>query len=179
VLAPPVARREAVHIGTLRPPEARRQARWIAGMQPWRSLGYEPGRLGAWLARCAREKSVRCVRAGRRTVAVIVVRRDVLLGDFVALLAVRPEAAGQGIGRALVEEAAALARPRHRWLYASSDSSNRAAGRFYRRLGFARVGRLPDLIRSGRTEILWRCDLAKDPANGSRRRSARRQGPRA
>jgi len=43
-----------------------------------------------------------------------------------------------------------------RWLYVSADSGNRAALAFYRRLGFARVARLPDLIRAGSTEILLR-----------------------
>ena len=43
-----------------------------------------------------------------------------------------------------------------RWLFTSSDGDNRAAARFYRALGFQRVGRLPDLVAPGRTEILWR-----------------------
>jgi ribosomal protein S18 acetylase RimI-like enzyme len=43
-----------------------------------------------------------------------------------------------------------------RWLYVSADSRNRAALRFYRRLGFTAVGRLPDLVSVGRSEILLR-----------------------
>jgi ribosomal protein S18 acetylase RimI-like enzyme len=45
---------------------------------------------------------------------------------------------------------------KRRWLYVSSDSANLLAARFYKKLGFARVARLPELIRAGRTEILWR-----------------------
>jgi ribosomal protein S18 acetylase RimI-like enzyme len=38
----------------------------------------------------------------------------------------------------------------------SADSDNRPALGFYRKLGFARVGRLPDLIKPGRVEVLLR-----------------------
>jgi ribosomal protein S18 acetylase RimI-like enzyme len=74
----------------------------------------------------------------------------------VALLAVRPEAAGRGIGRALMARMERRAFPKRRWLWVSSDTRNRLAARFYAKLGFARVARLPDLVRNGRTEILWR-----------------------
>jgi ribosomal protein S18 acetylase RimI-like enzyme len=41
-------------------------------------------------------------------------------------------------------------------LYVSSDSQNRLAARFYRKFGFSRVARLPDLVCEKRVEILWR-----------------------
>ena len=136
------------------PAEARRQADWIAASEPWRGLGYEAETLGRWLARVARQGRVRAAVAEGAVAGVMVLQPEFLLGPFIALLAVRPEAAGQGIGRALVA-AGERAAP-GRWLYTSSDASNRAAARFYARLGFTRVGRLPGLIRPGRTEILWR-----------------------
>jgi ribosomal protein S18 acetylase RimI-like enzyme len=71
-------------------------------------------------------------------------------------LAVRPEAAGQGIGRALVAAVEKETFKTRRWLYVSSDSRNRAAARFYRKLGFSRVARLPGLLRDDCSEILWR-----------------------
>lgn len=80
----------------------------------------------------------------------------VLLGDFIALLAVRSEEAGRGVGRALMEWAAAKTFVDRRWLFVSADAGNQVALRFYRRLGFVAVGRLPDLVRAGRTEILLR-----------------------
>ena len=80
----------------------------------------------------------------------------VLLGGFIALLAVRPESSGQGLGRALVEHVAVRTFAARRRLDVSCDGNNAAALRFYRKLGFSRVGRLPDLVREGRTEILLR-----------------------
>ncbi len=141
--------------------DARAQAEWIVQIEPWRSLGYERRRLAAWLARQAGEGRVIAALAGRRLLGLAVVQPDFLLGAFIALLAVRPDAAGQGIGGTLVESVARRSAKRRRWLYTSCDMANRPALRFYRRLGFARVGRLPHLIRRGRTEILLRREAAR------------------
>lgn len=137
---------------------ARAQGGWLAGLQPWRGLGYDAAGLASFLSRSAGEGQVRVARAGVRgdVLGVLVLQPAVLLGNFVSLLAVRAEAAGQGIGRALMEQAQTETFARRRWLYVSADAGNRAALAFYRRLGFTRVGRLPDLVRAGRTEILLR-----------------------
>lgn len=141
--------------------EARRQAAWIAALEPWRSLGYEPAALGRWLHRAGRRGWVTVAVEAGVVAAVLVCQPDVLLGDFVALVAVRPERGRQGLGRRLVERAAARTFRKRRWLYTSSDAANEAAARFYRALGFARVGTLPDLVRPGRVELLWR--LGRSP----------------
>jgi ribosomal protein S18 acetylase RimI-like enzyme len=160
----------SVRITRGRPALARAQAPWIAAMEPWHGLGYLAAPLGRWLARAARAQEVWVARApGAAAVdGVLVVQTPFLLGGFIALLGVRPAAAGQGIGRALVGRAREqiFAVAGKRWLYVSADSRNRAALAFYRALGFTRVGRLPDLIRAGRAEILLRA--GRDPA-GARR----------
>jgi ribosomal protein S18 acetylase RimI-like enzyme len=154
-----------IRIARARPASARAQGRWIVAIEPWRGLGYRAAPLGRWLARGAREQEVWIARAAGAPAAaaagvlgVLVLEAPFLLGGFIALLAVRPEAAGRGIGRALVEQARRriFSARGKRWLYVSADGGNRAALAFYRKLGFARVGRLPDLIRAGRTEILLR-----------------------
>jgi GNAT superfamily N-acetyltransferase len=152
--------------------QARRQAAWIVAQEPWLGLGYRAAPLGRWLGRLAGRGLVRIAVEAGQVVAVIVVQPEVLLGHFIALLAVTPAAAGRGVGRALVEQAAARAAGKARrggpkgvgvgvgvgvrWLYTSSDTANRPAAAFYRKLGFQRIGRLPDLVRQGRIEILWR-----------------------
>ncbi len=135
---------------------ARAQAGWIVAIEPWQSLGYRAARLAPWLAGLARARGVFLATVDRRVVGLVAIKPDFLLGDFIALVAVRPEAAGRGVGRALVGHVEAGTFAVRRWLYTSSDATNRAAAAFYRKLGFARVGRLPDLIRKGRVEILWR-----------------------
>jgi len=154
--------------------EARAQAAWIAAMDPWRSLGYQRAKLATWLGRRATAGGVRVALAGRGAAAevrgIVVVQPDVLLGDFIALLAVRPEHAGQGLGRALVADTAARTFRRRRWLYTSSDAANRPAARFYRRIGFERVGSLPHLVQAGSTELLWRmCRPAAAPLSARAR----------
>jgi ribosomal-protein-alanine N-acetyltransferase len=135
---------------------AQRQADWIVAEEPWRGMGYQAGPLGRWLARLAKRGLVRVAVKRGAVMGIIVTQPEVLLGHFIALLAVAPWAQGRGLGRALVDDAAVKAFREGRWLYTSSDQSNRVAAAFYRKLGFRKVGRLPDLVRDGRTEILWR-----------------------
>ena len=145
-----------MRIRLLEPAVARRQAEWIVAMEPWLSMGFRAAPLGRWLFRRARAGCVLAAVHQRAILGIVVFQPDFLLGTFIALLAVRPQAAGQGVGRALVERVEHATFAHRRWLYVSSDSKNLAAGRFYLRLGFARVARLPDLVCENRIEILWR-----------------------
>ena len=138
------------------PALARRQSRWIAAMEPWCSLGYQAASLGRYLGRMARTDRVLAAEEKGEVLGLLVFQPDFLLGMFVALLAVYPQAAGRGIGRALMARIEQVALRNKRWLWVSSDGDNQAAARFYKKLGFTRVARLPDLIRDGRSEILWR-----------------------
>jgi ribosomal protein S18 acetylase RimI-like enzyme len=136
--------------------EAQAQADWIVAIEPWLSLGYRSEPLGRYLARMARAEGVLVAVEKDAVVGICVSQPDFLLGRFIALLAVRPDVAGKGIGRALVARVEKDTFRKRRWLYVSSDGDNRAAAKFYRKLGFARLSRIPDLISPGRTEILWR-----------------------
>jgi len=139
------------------PAVARRQADWIVGIEPWKGLAYRPAPLGRYLARLARAGEVWIARRrGGAPDGIIVATDGFLLGGFIALLAVRPEASGQGLGGRLVAHVEARVFARRRWLFVSCDADNPAALRFYRRQGFTRVGRLPDLVRAGRVELLLR-----------------------
>jgi ribosomal protein S18 acetylase RimI-like enzyme len=141
------------------PALARAQAPWIAALEPWRGLGYGAAGLGRYLARLAGAHEVWVAREGARgsqVAGLVAVQDGVLLGGFVGLLAVRPTESGRGVGGALMGHAAARVLTARRWMYVSCDADNREALRFYRKLGFARVGRLPDLIRPGRVELLLR-----------------------
>jgi ribosomal protein S18 acetylase RimI-like enzyme len=136
---------------------ARAQASWIAGIDPWRGLGYRSAALGRWLAGMADEGRVwTAATSGAAPSAVVVATDGFLLGGFIALLAVKPDASGHGLGGALVAHVEARTFAKRRWLFVSCDANNAGALRFYRRLGFSRVGRMPDLVAAGRTELLLR-----------------------
>jgi ribosomal protein S18 acetylase RimI-like enzyme len=142
-------------------PLAGRQGEWIARLEPWVSLGYGAPGLARFLRRSARGQGVLIAREGARpdrgrVVGVLARQEGVLLGDFVALLAVRADAAGRGVGRALMAEVEQQTARRRRWLFVSADAENRGALAFYRKLGFTRVGRLPGLVKDGHIEILLR-----------------------
>jgi ribosomal protein S18 acetylase RimI-like enzyme len=138
------------------PTKAVHQADWIAAMEPWLSLGYQRAGLARYLRRMARARQVLVAEEKADVLGVLVYQPDFLLGRFVALLAVRPEAGGHGIGRALMARIEQETFKTRRWLYVSSDNANHAAARFYKRLGFVRAARLTGLICAERTEILWR-----------------------
>jgi ribosomal protein S18 acetylase RimI-like enzyme len=125
-------------------------------MEPWCGLGYTAPTLGRYLARKAKIGQVRTIEIAGITVAMMVLQPEFLLGSFIALLAVRSDAAGKGLGRALVEWAKQETFKKRKWLFVSSDRTNLPAGRFYKKLGFERVALLPDLVCQGHTEILWR-----------------------
>jgi ribosomal protein S18 acetylase RimI-like enzyme len=145
-----------MRIRRARPFEAKAQASWIVALEPWLSLEYKSLALARYLARLARAGHVLVATDGGQVVGICACQPDFLLGRFIALLAVRAEASGKGVGRALVARLEWATFRSRRWLYVSCDSGNRSAARFYRRLGFARLARIPDLIREGHTEILWR-----------------------
>jgi ribosomal protein S18 acetylase RimI-like enzyme len=141
------------------PAVARAQSEWIVAMEPWRSLGYSAAPLGRYLGRMAKEREVWLARGAERgapPLGLVVVQDGVLLGAFVSLLVVRPERAGQGVGHALMAHVESRVFEKRPWLFTSCDAANPRVLSFYRKLGFSRVGRLPDLIKPGRVEILLR-----------------------
>ena len=154
-------------------PGRARQAAWIAGIEPWRGLGYRAAPLGRYLARLARTGDVWVARARRPGAHGAAARRSpsssrrmgfCWAGSSPCSRSSRRERAGPRAAAGRARRGARL-RPRRRWLFVSCDADNRAALRFYRRLGFARVGRLPDLVRAAAIELLLRKPIAADAAD--------------
>ena len=143
-------------IRRVEPAVGRRQTEWIVAMEPWLSMGFRAAPLGRWLFRRARAGCVLAAVNKDAILGIVVFQPEVLLGTFIALLAVRPQAAGQGVGRALVARVERDTFAHRRWLYVSSDSKNLDAARFYKKLNFERVARLPGLVCDDHVEILWR-----------------------
>lgn len=77
------------------------------------------------------------------------------LGGYLRLLAVTAGAQGRGAGAALLEafELAVAERSRHAFLLVSDF--NQPAQTFYRRHGYAEVGRLAELVITGADELIY------------------------
>jgi ribosomal protein S18 acetylase RimI-like enzyme len=75
---------------------------------------------------------------------------------YLRLVVVAHDAVGRGVGSALMDafESTALASAADAFLLVAHD--NDGALRLYRRRGYAEVGRLPDYVREGVTEVVLR-----------------------
>lgn len=125
----------------------------LAGMDPWRTLGFTAVGLAAYLGREDAALSRVVLERGGRPAAVMALRRPWLRGPYIELLAVLPEAQGGGCGQRLVEWAAAQGGGN---LWACVSAFNTPARAFYARAGFVEVAPLPDLVAEGADEILLR-----------------------
>jgi ribosomal protein S18 acetylase RimI-like enzyme len=121
----------------------------LAAIDPWKRLGYGASQLALYLDK-PDQALARMVIPGQ---GLICLRRPWLRGPYVEVLAVLPEAQGQGIGRRLLEWAAAKGGAN---LWACVSDFNAPARAFYARMGFVEVAMLPGLIEAGETEILLR-----------------------
>ena len=131
---------------------------WLPDSEPWRTLGYPPANWPPYFndvrADPAREVDVIEWQGGVGGVAVV--RRGVLLGDYLELLAIAPAARRQGLGHALLAHLEARVFSRTRNFYLCVSDFNVDARAFYRDAGFREVGVLDDLVVAGRAEVLMR-----------------------
>lgn len=136
--------------------EAARMGARLAAIDPWLRLGIDAARLADMFA--ARPPCTRRFLVSRegQAVAALSLRAPWLFGPYVELLAVLPEAQGQGIGGVLLRwiEAEARAECRNLWLAVSAFNTNAIA--FYERHGFERTALLGNLVRQGFDEVLFR-----------------------
>lgn len=121
----------------------------LSGIDPWRRLGYSPSMLALYLGRTD-PALTRMVLPGRGLIAL---RSPWLRGPYVELLAVLPEAQGQGGGRRLLDWAEGRGGAN---LWACVSAFNHPARAFYARMGFAETAALPGLVTDGEDEILLR-----------------------
>ncbi len=85
-------------------------------------------------------------------------RRDGVgnIGAYVRLFAVKDKYRGRGVGRQLMDFIWQIAVQTSPNLFLICSENNREALAFYEKMGFARVGVMPDLVVAGRHEVLMR-----------------------
>jgi ribosomal protein S18 acetylase RimI-like enzyme len=145
---------DAIAISVATDADRRWSARLMAESDPWMRLrrGYEE-----CLAACQShpETLLLIARDGDMTCGFALLReRGVAGSPYLVSIGVAESYRGRGIGSQLLAHAEAHFRPRARHMFLCVSSFNDGARRLYERLGYVRVGELPDYIVDGASEIL-------------------------
>lgn len=137
-------------------------------IDPWRRLQIDRERLAASLHQEEHGARRWAVILDGASVGVIGVRYPWLFGPYLMLLAIFPGHQSAGVGsdllRWLDDEAQAARGAAGGNVWACVSSFNVRALSFYERHGFESIGELPDLVRSGYSEILIRKQLSRREA---------------
>lgn len=145
----------------------------LATSEPWLTLGYRARDWRALLSGPLASRDAWVVSSDGRARGLALVRRGFLAGDYLEVLAVDAACRGAGFGALLLEHVERTAFSRSPNLFVCVSDFNRAARRFYRRHGYAQVGRLDDLLIAGSAEILLR--KTTGPRRPVQARAARRR----
>ena len=161
--------RPAFDIRPLQPADVPVLIVWLADAEPWRTLGFRaeewPPYFAQLVADASREADV--IEIDGRAAAVCIVRRRVLLGDYLELLAVAPDVRGRGVGAALLAHLERRSFARTTNVFLCVSDFNLDARAFYRHAGYEEVGILDELLVRGRAEILMR--KTRGPARSTTR----------
>jgi GNAT superfamily N-acetyltransferase len=123
---------------------------------PWLTLGYNEGWLARYLAHSDPGSTRYLLRLDGRPAGLVGVRSPWLLGPFLELLLVAPEAQGAGLGRFALNALVRAAEGRFPNLWTSAADFNARARALYESAGFVAVAPIPGLLAPGRDEILYR-----------------------
>jgi GNAT superfamily N-acetyltransferase len=130
----------------------------LAGLQPWRGLGYSAEGLTRYLSRTDPALTRWTLLSENNEVTgVLCLREPWLRGPLLELLCILPARQNQGLGRAWLEWLSLRAAGQGMAnLWTTATENNAAAQAFYARCGFEIAGTLPNLIRPGWNEVLLR-----------------------
>lgn len=139
-----------------REPDADLAARTLAGMDPWRTLGYSHRGLFQYLSRLDPALHRYLVEVPGQCAGLVCVRYPWLFGPCLELLALFPSSQKIGIGSTLLQwiEKEVQASSRNIWTLVSSF--NTSAQAFYQKAGFVPVAHLDALVAVEHTEVLLR-----------------------
>lgn len=143
-------------LAALEPGLATEMGGTLAGMDPWRTLGYGAEALARGLESPHPEVTRYLAMAGDEPQGLVVVRYPWLRGAYIELFAVLPGAQGRGVGRAALAFIEARYRERTANLWLLVSGFNAGARRFYEQAGFRPIGVIADLVMAGQDEVLMR-----------------------
>lgn len=142
----------------------------VAGQPLWERYGVVPEKLTADLLSALSKEDLFLVGAqGDLIVGWAWWQRKGGFGasPYLGLIAVKRGSEGRGVGSALMAEAEGRLGPARRGLFLLVSDFNEAAQRFYERLGYRRVGRLPGFVLSDVAELIyWKPAHRSEEAGG-------------
>jgi ribosomal-protein-alanine N-acetyltransferase len=135
-------------------------AQLMAGSEPWITLRRDLEGSRAALRRPGSELFV--AREGDRPVGFLLMHPYGFAGSpYIASIAVADKARGEGIGSQLLAFAEEHFAGR-RFIFLCVSSFNRRAQELYYRLGYKRVGEIPNYVVEGHSELLLGKELPPD-----------------
>ena len=139
-------------------------ARFMAGTEPWITLGRDYTTCLRAVSAPARE--LYAAKAAGHILGFIILEMTGTLKGYIKTVCVAPEARGRGIGTMLVRFAEERIFQESPNVFMCVSSFNKNAQRLYRRLGYKKTGKLKDFIVKGHDELLLRKTLG--PTTGYR-----------
>lgn len=125
----------------------------ILNSDPWRTL-FKNKKMAKDKIRPG-EKLI-LAKMGSKTVGLALWTPNFLRGGYLRILSIHPEYRSLGIGEKLVAEFERQVFKSHPNSYLCVSSFNRGAKKFYRRLGYEKIGVIEKLIHPKHDEILMR-----------------------
>lgn len=136
------------------PEEARFCAGFIIASELWLTLGLTFDQAFQRLTDPSRE--VHLASVNEQIVGVLILHLSGPLNGYIQLIAVHPEWRGRGIGRQMIAFAEQRIFRQSPNVFLCVSSFNSRAQKLYLRLGYQRVGELPDFLVKGVSEWLLR-----------------------
>jgi diamine N-acetyltransferase len=128
----------------------------LAGMEPWRTLGYSAAALQRYLLRPDATLYRHAVVIQGEISGVVCVRYPWLRGAYLELIGLTAAQQGLGIGREILSWLEAEARRETHNVWVLVSAFNTRARTFYARQGYTEIGVIEDFVQPGYNEILLR-----------------------
>ena len=136
------------------PQEARFCAGFMVASEPWLTLGLTFDQAFQRLTDPSREVHIATVDG--QIVGVLILHLSGPLNGYLQVIAVQPEWRGRGLGTQMIAFAEQRIFRQSPNVFLCVSSFNVRAQKLYERLGYLRVGELPDFLVKGVSEILLR-----------------------
>jgi ribosomal-protein-alanine N-acetyltransferase len=129
-------------------------ARLLSESEPWITLRQDYTRTLRTMSNAARERYV--AMDGGQLAGLLILNLSGVLVGYLQTICVAPDYRGRGIGADIMRFAEDRIFRDHPHVFLFASSFNPDALRFYERLGYSRIGEIPNFLVNGHAEILLR-----------------------